>query len=163
MIAFWVAIMSYVWRAGAEGDPIDGLRPPLTPHVAIAIRVIASAIFGLGLLYFILIMRTFGAYSTRELGRRPGSGFKPGGFSAFGDVVQAAARDARNGMENERETPFRGRQRADERFRSSGDIKESPAPMGLGLSFDPSSATRLGAFRETGGDRSLYEKVSPKL
>lgn len=159
--------MSYVWRAGAEGDPIDGLRAPLGAHAAIAIRTIASVILCLGLLYFVLIMRTFGAYSTRELGRRPGLGFKSGGFSAFGDV--AAARDARNGTDQEREMPFRGRQRENDRIRSttSGDIKESPVALGLGLSFDPSSTTRLGALREADGDRSPYEKeqqrISPKL
>ncbi|KAK7696464.1 hypothetical protein QCA50_001121 [Cerrena zonata] len=166
MIAFWVAIMSYVWRAGAEGDPVDGLRPPLTPHVAIAIRVLASVLLGLGLLYFMLIMRTFGAYSTREAGRRAGLGIKSGGFSAFGDM--AAGREARNATEQERETPFRGRPRADDRLRTTtGDIKESPVPLGLGLSFEPSSGPRLGALREMGGDNSSSEKdrqrISPKL
>ncbi|CAL1701919.1 unnamed protein product [Somion occarium] len=163
MISFCVSILSYVWRTGAEDDPEDGIRPPLNPTVALAIRVVVTVIFGLGLLYFALIMRTFSTYGEREAGRRGrlgGMAFKSPAFSGLGD------REARTGMDQERDPAFRGRSRTDDRGRSP-DFKDNPSTaLGLGLSFDV-SATRLGPLKEVGSDTNSFEKdnqkISPKL
>ena len=70
MVAFCFAIMSYVWRTGSSDDPPDGVRPQPAPHQALGLRVVLTAVFALGLVYFILIVRTFGSYGERETGWR---------------------------------------------------------------------------------------------
>lgn len=70
MIAFCISILSFVWRTGSVSDPSDGNRPPLTDAQAIGVRVLATVIFALGVLKFSLIMKTFGAYSEAESGRK---------------------------------------------------------------------------------------------
>ena len=66
MTCFCVAILSYVWRTGSTLDPSDGTYPPLTPHQALIVRALLTAAFGLGLVYFILILRTFSTYGEDE-------------------------------------------------------------------------------------------------
>lgn len=63
MIAFVVSILSFVWRTGASADPADGNRRPLTSDEALAIRVVVTFIFCLGLLHFVMIIQTFRSYS----------------------------------------------------------------------------------------------------
>jgi hypothetical protein len=61
VLAFIVAIMSFVWRTGARDDS----HPPL-PHVAAyGPRVGITCQLLLGLVYFALVIRTFGSYGER--------------------------------------------------------------------------------------------------
>ncbi|KAI0092886.1 hypothetical protein BDY19DRAFT_926949 [Irpex rosettiformis] len=70
MLSFCFAILSYVWRTGASDDPSDGTYPPLTPGEALAIRTVLTVLFGVGLVFFVMILRTFASYGTREVGWR---------------------------------------------------------------------------------------------
>ena len=70
MLSFCLAILSYVWRTGASDDPSDGVYPPLTPGEALAIRTVLTVVFGVGLVFFVMILRTFASYGTREVGWR---------------------------------------------------------------------------------------------
>ena len=107
MVAFCVSIMSYIWRTGSSSDPSDGVRPPLSPGQALAVRTVLTVIFALGFIYFVMILRTFASYGERETGwrrnwldtRNPGPG-------------ERAARERRR-QEEERE-------RAEERKRGIG-------------------------------------------
>ncbi|KAI0075404.1 hypothetical protein K474DRAFT_1559655, partial [Panus rudis PR-1116 ss-1] len=98
MIAFCVSILSYVWRTGAVNDPPDGIRPPLSPNAALSVRAVVTVIFVLGLLYFVLIMRTFAKYSEREAGRK----WKAGGYlSRHGPPPMSPIREGSNLVENQ--------------------------------------------------------------
>lgn len=63
MIAFIVSILSYVWRSGATNDPENGGWPRLTPAQALGPRLAITAFVVLGLLNFLMILRTFKKYS----------------------------------------------------------------------------------------------------
>ena len=64
VLAFIIAIMSYVWRTGARGES----HPPL-PHAAeYGPRVAVTCQLFLGLVYFALVIRTFRSYG--ESGRK---------------------------------------------------------------------------------------------
>ena len=63
MIAFIVSILSYVWRSGATNDPENGGWPRLTPTQALGPRLAITAFVILGLLNFLMILRTFKRYS----------------------------------------------------------------------------------------------------
>ncbi|KAI0352484.1 hypothetical protein OH77DRAFT_791134 [Trametes cingulata] len=63
MIAFCVAILSFVWRTGAAPDQDADARAPLNAQQALGVRVAISAVFAFGLFHFFMIIRTFGAYS----------------------------------------------------------------------------------------------------
>ncbi|KAG6811951.1 hypothetical protein H0H92_005115 [Tricholoma furcatifolium] len=54
------SIMSFVWRTGSVSDPGD--RPPLGPRGALAARIVVTGVFALGILYFLLIVRTLQSY-----------------------------------------------------------------------------------------------------
>ncbi|KAI9455783.1 hypothetical protein BJY52DRAFT_1278584 [Lactarius psammicola] len=64
VLAFIVAIMSFVWRTGARGQSQSPLSPKaeLGPRIGITCQVV------LGLVYFILVIRTFRNYG--EVGRK---------------------------------------------------------------------------------------------
>ncbi|EKM58945.1 uncharacterized protein PHACADRAFT_25094 [Phanerochaete carnosa HHB-10118-sp] len=70
MVAFCVAILSYIWRTGSSADPSDGTRQPLSPSQALAVRIVLTAVFTLGLVYFVMALRTFASYGEREAGWR---------------------------------------------------------------------------------------------
>ncbi|KAI0683596.1 hypothetical protein BC835DRAFT_1295676, partial [Cytidiella melzeri] len=70
MLSFCLAILSFVWRTGSSDDSSDGARPPLSPGDALAIRIVLTVLFGVGIVYFVLILRTFGAYGSKEAGWR---------------------------------------------------------------------------------------------
>lgn len=63
MIALIVSILSYVWRSGATNDPENGGWPRLTPTQALGPRLATTAFVVLGLLNFLMILRTFKKYS----------------------------------------------------------------------------------------------------
>lgn len=119
MISFCVSILSYVWRTGAVDDPSDGIRPPLSDNAALAIRTVVTVIFTLGVLYFVLIMRTFGRYSEREAGRK----WKPNVYlSRPGPRPMSSIREGLDALE----TQERGRTSRQERR-----IGESATGLGL--------------------------------
>lgn len=62
VIALIVSILSYVWRAGDTDDPVDGSWPRLTPTQALGPRLAITALVALGLLNFLMILRTFKKY-----------------------------------------------------------------------------------------------------
>ena len=68
MIALIISILSYVWRAGATNDPEGGNWPRLIPAQALGPRLAITAFVVLGLLNFLMILRTFKKY-----GRNSGS------------------------------------------------------------------------------------------
>lgn len=178
MTAFCVAIMSYVWRTGSAADPPDGMRPQLDPGPALALRVVLTAVFVIGLVYFVLILRTFGRYGEREAGWRRS-------WLATSHPRAGRARE-RNRADDERE---RGRRR--EREQGRGDVDERPVPsrqnsdpdekvqspvMGLGL-LGVSGSTTNGLVStssvqpkesdtensEKKGEMYRMGRVSPKL
>lgn len=64
MLAFVVAIMSFVWRTGARGDS----HPPLSRVADYGPRVWITFQLFLGLVYMALVFRTFRSYG--EIGRK---------------------------------------------------------------------------------------------
>jgi len=62
VIAFIVSILSYVWRSGATNDPENGGWPRLTPTQALGPRLAVTALVVLGLLNFLMILKTFRKY-----------------------------------------------------------------------------------------------------
>lgn len=149
MTAFCVAIMSYVWRTGSSADPPDGVRPPLSPGQALAVRIVLSTIFVLGVVYFILILRTFSSYGERETGWRRS-------WLATGHPAAGRARERRRQDDERERDRDRGRQREREQQRretlerlereqeKDADEKAQSPVMGLGLlGVSGSSANRL--------------------
>ncbi|KAJ7605342.1 hypothetical protein FB45DRAFT_1144654 [Roridomyces roridus] len=59
MILFFVCIMSFVWLTGSTNSPTDVV---LSPRAALGVRVALTAVFSLGLVYFVLIVETFHRY-----------------------------------------------------------------------------------------------------
>lgn len=70
MLAFCLSILSYVWRTGSSDDPDDGARPALTPGEALVMRTVLTVLFGVGIVFFVVILRTFASYGTDESGWR---------------------------------------------------------------------------------------------
>jgi hypothetical protein len=64
VLAFIVAIMSFVWRTGASGET----HAALSAHVELGPRIVITCQFVLGLVYFVLVIRTFRNYG--EVGRK---------------------------------------------------------------------------------------------
>lgn len=60
ILLFITCILSFVWRTGSAQDLLD--RTPLSPHAALGPRIAITALFGLGLIYFLLIVKTFSRY-----------------------------------------------------------------------------------------------------
>ncbi|KAF9651039.1 hypothetical protein BDM02DRAFT_3111358 [Thelephora ganbajun] len=89
VIAFIVSILSYVWRAGATDDPENGGWPRLTPTQALGPRLTITVIVVLGLLNFLMILRTFKKY-----GKNNGSFIElPGSHQTpEGDVTSSVVR-----------------------------------------------------------------------
>jgi len=58
MIAFCVSILAFVWRTGSSTDNPQ----PLTPVKEIGPRVAVTFLFVLGLVNFLLVVRTFKSY-----------------------------------------------------------------------------------------------------
>jgi len=62
VIALIVSILSFVWRAGDTSDPEGGGWPRLTPTQALGPRLTVTSFVALGLLNFLMILRTFKKY-----------------------------------------------------------------------------------------------------
>ncbi|KAL1679233.1 hypothetical protein EV122DRAFT_289766 [Schizophyllum commune] len=68
MVMFITTILSFVWRTGAVNDPEE--RDALPIHIALVPRVIITAVFGLGMVYFILIVNSLRSYGSRAARRK---------------------------------------------------------------------------------------------
>ena len=92
MIAFVVSILSYVWRSGATNDPENGGWPRLTPTQALGPRLAITAFVVLGLLNFLMVLKTFRKYSKNGWSfiDLPGSRQNP-----EGDMMSSAERGRR--------------------------------------------------------------------
>jgi hypothetical protein len=105
MVFFIVSILSFVWRTGSVLDPVDS--PPLPQNAALGTRIAITGVFGLGMVYFALIVKTLKRYGTHLGGRdtgRMGSGMS-GGMNRNGVGLRAREIDAameRRGRERER-------------------------------------------------------------
>ena len=64
VLAFIVAIMSFVWRTGASGET----HASISPRAELGLRIGITCQFVLGLVYFVLVIRTFRNYG--EVGRK---------------------------------------------------------------------------------------------
>lgn len=176
MVAFCIAIMSYIWRTGSSDDPADGARTSLSPGQALAVRIAISAVFALGLVYFVLILRTFASYGERE------TGWRRSWLATGGHPRERHRHD--DGRERERERGRRrerGRQEQRQETGREADVesKQSPATSpiaGLGLlGVSGSSVKGLASVTSVLADdsegekadvfpmRALKGKVSPKL
>ncbi|KAF9074689.1 hypothetical protein BDP27DRAFT_1316661 [Rhodocollybia butyracea] len=60
MIFFIASILSFVWRTDAQSDPDDW--PPLSDQAALGPRVAITVVFGIGMMYFALIVKTLSSY-----------------------------------------------------------------------------------------------------
>jgi len=173
MIAFCIAILSFVWRTGATTDPPDGNRPQLSPAAAVIIRVIVTFIFGLGVVHFIMIVRTFGTYGARERGR--GSRFLRGRAAAQrsdGDAQRAAEGHRRLETVDELLQLTRVQTNDSEKAR---ELRDTAGRPGLGLGLSGVTGVPSGSFAAMNNDGTTSEeaftaevtrgrgKVSPKL
>ena len=167
MIAFCIAIMSFVWRTGSADD-VQGYAP-LTRGQALGVRVAISVVFAFGLFNFAMIIRTFSAYSHLAVRRDRRSRFR-------------AEREEERGR---RERRNKHRQSDDEKERDRDRGKEkrkrmSPSMVGLGLSgVGEKDASTAGVILENvdlekgdavylAGERlrplgTLSPRLSPKL
>ncbi len=173
MTAFCVAILSYVWRTGSSSDPSDGIRAPLSPEQAVIVRTILTVIFGIGLIYFILILRTFSSYGEREAGWR--RSWLATGHPTLEERARRDAAERARGRSRDREL---NRDRTEREAAPDRGSDEKPSPvMGLGLSGMSASPSGLasmsGVLREEAnldpGDGKRREeytgrgRISPKL
>ncbi|KAG6894776.1 hypothetical protein C0992_004732 [Termitomyces sp. T32_za158] len=60
MVLFIASILSFVWRTGSVSDPDD--RPALSERGALGARLAVTGVFMLGMIYFVLIVRTLKSY-----------------------------------------------------------------------------------------------------
>ncbi|KAJ6580888.1 hypothetical protein B0H19DRAFT_1251168 [Mycena capillaripes] len=59
IITFLTCIMSFIWLSGSTQDPVDFA---VSPRAALGPRIGLTVVFSLGLIYFVLIVRTFHRY-----------------------------------------------------------------------------------------------------
>ena len=176
MVAFCVAIMSYIWRTGSSSDPPDGVRPPLEPGEALAVRVVLTAVFALGLVYFVMIVRTFASYGERETGWR--RSWLATGHPGLGERARERRRQEEERERGRRQERERRQQEAQEALVDSEGEKTSPV-MGLGLLGVPGNsasgmasmtsvlAEDVGTEKKQGAaleeNARTRDKISPKL
>ncbi|KAL1742875.1 hypothetical protein HDZ31DRAFT_42292 [Schizophyllum fasciatum] len=138
MVMFIATILSFVWRTGAVNDPEE--RDPLPVHIALVPRVIITAVFGLGMVYFALIVNSLRSYGSRVARRKaqrsprvpqgeaarnvPGSARKAKrgeGKDAKGEGKDTGAGGMRGGLREQVDgDAWRGRER-ERRSRSASD------------------------------------------
>jgi len=131
MLLFIAAILSFVWRSGDVNDPDP--RPPLPTKGALGPRVAITGVFGLGMIYFVLIVKTLKSYGgprNRESLWRVRSASNNGGSvggadGLFRERERSGDGDTRRGRERER-APRGGLGRRDgERARKTGRDDEN--------------------------------------
>ena len=114
MIFFIVAILAFVWRYGSSTDPTS--PQPLGPAAAMGPRVAVSALFFLGLLYLVAIVKTlhnYGRTTENRLFRRISV------RSRMPDTIEADAQGGERGSQRGRGTT--------RSYRGNGDRRrESP-------------------------------------
>lgn len=71
MVFFILSIMSFVWRTGSILDPEE--RPALSPRAALAPRIAVTVLFFIGMIYFMLIVKTLKSYGSSGPGWKPQS------------------------------------------------------------------------------------------
>ncbi|KAG6910183.1 hypothetical protein DXG01_012632 [Tephrocybe rancida] len=101
MVLFIASILSFVWRTGSVNDPND--RPPLSPQGALSTRLAVTGVFALGMIYFILIVKTLRSYGTHANSKA----WRRRGAVGVDQAPQLRARDAdavveRRGRERQR-------------------------------------------------------------
>ncbi|RDB20239.1 hypothetical protein Hypma_012623 [Hypsizygus marmoreus] len=74
MLLFIASILSFVWRTGSELDPEE--RPPLSAHAALGPRIAVTGVFGLGMVFFAMIVRTLRSYGMHNVGVQPRAGLR---------------------------------------------------------------------------------------
>jgi len=140
MIFFVVAILAYVWRYGSSADPAS--PELLSPTAALGPRIAVSALFFLGLLYLVAIVKTLHNYGRTTETRlvmgmsarnelpetREDDGRERGSQRGHGT---SSGRDADDARESTR--PSRGRERT-----QRGREQDATEPGGL------SAVTGLG-------------------
>ncbi|KAJ7173467.1 hypothetical protein C8R46DRAFT_892782 [Mycena filopes] len=70
IIMFFTCIMSFIWLSGSSQDQVDF---SVSPRVLLGLRIALTLVFVLGIIYFVLIVRTFHRYGDpldREWRRR---------------------------------------------------------------------------------------------
>ena len=107
MLLFIVTILSFVWRTGATNDPDP--RSPLSTTGVLGPRIAVTGVFGLGMIYFVLIVKTLTSYGgprNRDSLWRVGSASNNGGSVGGGGVARERERrgedDTTRGRERER-------------------------------------------------------------
>lgn len=145
MLLFVASILSFVWRTGSTLDP--AIPPPLPPNVELAPRIIITGVFGIGLVYFALIVKTlkrYGDLGERELQRGrgvgPGNPLRDAQYGLRASEVDAAMerrgrdrqrRGARGVRKREEGVERRDLEGAGEA--GGGKVGESGLGVGLGL------------------------------
>lgn len=157
MAAFCVAILSYIWRTGSVDDPADGTYPPLSRGQALAVRTALTVIFGLGLVYFILILRTFGTYGEREVSWRR-SWLATGHPAGRGMRARERREEAERGRGRMRQ---RGRDRSQDQ-QSEHELKQSSPTAGLGLLGVSGSGTGMANMTGVMQDDTPWDKAEKK-
>ncbi|KAF9224568.1 hypothetical protein BS17DRAFT_766562 [Gyrodon lividus] len=141
MIFFITAILSFVWRSGSTTDPPT--PSPLSPSAVIGPRIVVSALFVLGMVYFGAIIKTLHNYGRvserRGRARVVESETRERGRVSDGHRERARDQDHDRGREREPARSTRGRERtrredpAHERDATTTDRGGLSAVMGLGL------------------------------
>jgi hypothetical protein len=135
MIFFIIAILSFVWRSGSTADSVP---PSLSPSAALGPRIALTAVFLLGLVYFVAIVKTLHTYG------RPSEGLSGVGAVASEARVRGRGRERQGrrertgGQDREPARSSRGRERtrrerADHEREATTDRGGLSAVMGLGL------------------------------
>ncbi len=155
MAAFCVAILSYIWRTGSVDDPAGGTYKPLSRGQALAVRTALTVIFGLGLVYFILILRTFGTYGEREVSWRR-SWLATGHPAGRGTRVRERREEAERGRMRHREHD------RDRDQQSEYELKQSSPTTGLGLLGVSGSGTGMANMTGVMQDDTPWDKAEKK-
>lgn len=124
MVFFIVSILSFVWRTGSVLDPEE--RPPLSAREALAPRIIITSLFCIGMVYFVMIVRTLKGYGGPTTSLRRPAASKP--------EVEGA--EERRGRRKDR-VPSTRRRREEAAERGNHDQPPSSWDVGLGLHIMP--------------------------
>lgn len=126
MVLFIASILSFVWRTGSELDPAE--RPPLSTRASLGPRIAITGVFGIGMIYFALIVKTLRSYGTHT----GGMALRKMNRGALEQTTSMRARDIDAAMER------RGRER---QRSASGPRRREDAPE-AGRGFDREEGDR---------------------